>query len=135
MTGICKNEVMNDVGTGKANAYPKSCPICKFGPCQRGVTRVDGSSFGPQYYVDVVQPAEPKVENKYAVVVERAYTTDNTYGDWDRHEYKDFIEFASEDKLKEWIRDNLGKRSPETVLKVLRFQEMKARTEVVVTLN
>ena len=46
---VCRNEAMN-----KDNAYPKSCPICKWsGVCAKGVEPDPASGIDPKYYIPV----------------------------------------------------------------------------------
>lgn len=37
----CRNEEMNKVANGTETTYPRSCPICGFGPCTKSVEVTD----------------------------------------------------------------------------------------------
>ena len=134
----CKNDALNAGGP-----YPKSCPQCRFGPCQKGVMRTLDSQYPENMYVAVNQPAEPRVENKYAVIY-----SDSIYHEGDErsrtnpgHGYPAWTEtiekiqtFKDEAALKEWILKNNTGYSRKTFT-AIRYQELKVSTEVQVTLG
>ena len=135
----CRNQLMNE---GKP--YPRSgCDICgsMFGRsrlvCTQGVLPAPGED--PKYYIPVEQPAEPQVENKYAVIYSETihHPGDERSRTNPGHGYPAYDEsvevlkkFPDEDALKEWILNNNSPYGGGKSFKAIRYQELKASTEV-----
>lgn len=130
---VCRNEEMN-----KGGPYPKSCPICKFGPvCARNVP-LDTSENYQQY--GYMTKEQYEVRDQYAVIY-----TDTIYHEGDErsrtnpgHGYPAYSEsvekikiFPHEDALKEWIRT----RNSYEKYTAIKFQKLSVRTEIVVGLG
>lgn len=135
----CRNEELKAVEAGIQTSYPRSCGMCKFGPCQKRVL-VTGSMAK---YATEVAPVEPKVENKYAVIYK-----DTIYHEGDErsrthpgHGYPAYTEtidkiqiFKSQEELEDWIlRNNTG--FSRKTFTAIRYQELSVQTEVKVKLS
>lgn len=72
---------------------------------------------------------------KYAAIVEKSYT-DGVGFDANTYKYRDFIELQNEEALKNWYLEYQNKRFYSgTLLKVIRFDEVKLHTSVEVILD
>ena len=105
----CRNEI---ISSGAA-LWPRSCPTCKFGPCQKGIPDVNPS-------------------DKYAAIVKGTYTTPGYYaGDPnDTVTYHYLKEFESLDKLKEYILRDREATSFSNIVKIIKYQDLKYSTKV-----
>jgi hypothetical protein len=97
--------------------YPRSCPICKFGPCPRG------HDYG-----------KIKLKDQYAVVYENSYTEGTGY-DTSTVRYETLKYFDTEQQLKEFlVQESVKTYTKCNIKRIIKFQELKATTTVEVTL-
>jgi len=120
----------------KGGSYPKSCPTCGLGSkvCPRGVEPKPGSGISPAYYIGFNEPVD-----KFAVIVEQSYSQD--YGsrgspDYTNVNYETLQYFDTEAHLITWLKNQkeLG-YGKATIKKIIKYQELKAETEVVIKLK
>jgi len=136
----CRNEQLNAVDAGTQQTYPRSCIICKFGPCQRDVI-VPGAM---SRYATAVAPAVPAVHDKYAVIHEDFIYHPATPGDersrtnpghgypaepsWNEPTTK-LKTFEDKAGLLDWIAKNERIIIPKKFT-AIKYQELKVSTRV-----
>jgi len=126
---VCRNEEMN-----KGGAYPRSCPTCGLWSeaCPRGVKPDPTSGIDQKYYIG-------GSVDKFAVIIEKSYSQD--YGsrgspDYTNVNYETLQYFDTEAHLITWLKNQkeLG-YGKATIKKIIKYQELKAETEVVIKLK
>lgn len=96
---------------------PRTCAICKFGPCQKPVLTADGFQYGAivkdSYYAAGYDDKDP------------GYTAN----------YEKLMEFESEQALKDWIKEDQTSRygSSKLIAPVI-FKRLKSETKVEISL-
>jgi len=134
----CRNKLMNE---GKP--YPKSgCDVCgsMFGRgrlvCSQGVEPKEGAD--PKYYISTTLDKPEEARDKYAAVIKGSYFQ----AGYDPGEpgqsvkYETLEYFADANELKAFLLENKEKQyNSVEIVRVIRYQELKVKTEVVISLD
>lgn len=134
----CRNQLMNE---GKP--YPRSgCNTCgsMLGPgklvCSKGVKPNDPTQA--KYYIPTALENPEEARFQYAVIVKESYS-EAGYDPGDPSEtvyYDKFIPMTNLAALKNWLTQNQASRySSKEVKRVIKYQELKVSTEVVINIG